>query len=298
LITPMPPLDRAASLPCWSGKVDPQPLSGGMTNHNFTVEDRGRKLMVRIGEDNPVHGILRWHEKAASEAAAEANISPRVLYAEPGALVMEFIEGKTFDEPDIRANIQRIAALLRRAHHEVGRKMQGATLAFWPFQVNRAYMARLKADNSRHLAKLARYDAINSALEAELGPIELVFGHNDLLPANILDDGQRLWLIDWDHAGFNTPFFDLGGLASNARFSTNETDALLAAYFARPADAPLRRGAEIMTVISLLRETLWSMVSERHAMVDFDYAGYTAKNEERLEAAIAESLSSAPQHER
>jgi hypothetical protein len=42
-----------------------------------------------------------------------------------------------------------------------------------------------------------------------------------------------------------------------------------------------------MTIISLLRETLWSMVSEQHAMIAFDYAGYTAKNEERLEAVVA-----------
>ncbi len=44
-----------------------------------------------------------------------------------------------------------------------------------------------------------------------MGPIDLVFGHNDLLPANFLHDGKRLWLIDWDYAGFNSPLFDLGG---------------------------------------------------------------------------------------
>jgi thiamine kinase-like enzyme len=281
------PLARAAALPCWSGKVDPRPLSGGMTNHNFVVEDRGRKLMVRIGEDNLVHGILRWHERAASEAAARAGISPRIIYAEAGALVMEFIDGKTFDEPDIRANIERIAPLLRRAHREVGHAMQGATLAFWPFQVNRDYLGRLARENSRHAGKLSRLAALNTDLEAALGPVEIVFGHNDLLPANIIDDGKRLWLIDWDYAGFNTPFFDLGGLASNASFSASETDALLEGYFERPADERMRKGAEIMTIISLLRETLWSMVSEQHAMVAFDYAGYTAKNEERLAKAVA-----------
>jgi predicted Ser/Thr protein kinase len=87
-----------------------------MTNHNFIVRDQGRMMMVRIGEDNPVHGIMRWHEKAASEAAAAAGVSPKIIYAEPGALVMEFIDGRTFGEPDVRADIPRIAELLRRAH--------------------------------------------------------------------------------------------------------------------------------------------------------------------------------------
>ena len=42
-----------------------------------------------------------------------------------------------------------------------------------------------------------------------VGPIDLVFGHNDLLPANLLDDGSRMWLVDWDYAGWNSPLFDL-----------------------------------------------------------------------------------------
>jgi thiamine kinase-like enzyme len=280
-------IDRIAKLPLWAGKVDPIPLDGGMTNRNFLVEDCGRRFVVRLGEDNPVHNILRWHERAASEAAARAGVSPPVVHAEPGLLVLEFIDGKTFDEPDVRADIERIAPLLRRAHRAVGEAMQGATLAFWPFQVNRDYIARLHRENSRHMSKLARYAAVNSALERALGPIDMIFGHNDLLPANIIDDGKRLWLIDWDYAGFNTPFFDLGGLASNASFSAPETDQLLERYFDRPVDDAMRRGATIMSVVSLMRETLWSMASEQNAMVDFDYAAYTQKNEERLEAALA-----------
>jgi thiamine kinase-like enzyme len=279
--------DRIIGLPIWAGKVDPRPLDGGMTNHNFLVEDRGQRFVVRLGADNPVHNILRWHERAASEAAARAGVSPAVVHAEPGLMVLAFIDGKTFDEPDVRAHIDRVGRLLSNAHRSVGEAMQGATLAFWPFQVNRDYLARLHREASRHRPKLARYAAVNAALEKALGPIELIFGHNDLLPANIIDDGKRLWLIDWDYAGFNTAFFDLGGLASNASFSDAETARLLESYFGRPADAAMRRGAEIMTVVSLMRETLWSMVSEQNAMVDFDYVTYTAKNEERLERALA-----------
>jgi thiamine kinase-like enzyme len=280
------PLARAASLPIWKGKVEPEPLDGGMTNRNFKVRDAGRSYVVRIGEDNPVHNILRWHERAASEAAARASVSPAVVHAEPGVLVLDFIEGRTFGEADVRYNIPKVAPLLRKAHRSVGEAMQGPTLAFWPFQVNRDYLARLQRENSRHSPKLPRHATLNAQLERDLGPIELIFGHNDLLPANIMDDGQRLWLIDWDYAGFNTALFDLGGLASNASFSGDETDALLEAYFERPVDESMRRGARIMTVVSLLRETLWSMVSEQNAMVEFDYATYTAKNEERLEEAV------------
>ena len=76
------------------------------------------------------------------------------------------------------------------------------------------------------------------------GPIDLVFGHNDLLAANFIDDGKRLWLIDWDYAGFNSPLFDLGGLASNNELAPTDEEWLLEAYFERAARrrpaAPLR----------------------------------------------------------
>ena len=124
-------------------------------------------------------------------------------------------------------------------------------------------------------------------LEAAVGPIEVVFGHNDLLAANFIDDGKRLWLLDWEYAGFNSPLFDLGGLASNSELSCEQAEQALALYFGRPVDDELRRRAAAMTAASLLRETMWSMVSEIHSTVDFDYAAYTAENLRRFEAAYA-----------
>jgi thiamine kinase-like enzyme len=130
--------------------------------------------------------------------------------------------------------------------------------------------------------------AAAEVLEKATGPVEIVFGHNDLLPANLIDDGARLWLVDWEYAGFNTPLFDLGGLASNAGMTPPERTALLAAYYRREPDAHLLRQAAALTAASLLRETMWSMVSERHSTLDFDYAAYTAENRARLDAAFEE----------
>jgi aminoglycoside phosphotransferase (APT) family kinase protein len=55
------------------------------------------------------------------------------------------------------------------------------------------------------------------ALEAAQAPLPMVFGHHDLLPGNFIDDGKRLWLIDWEYAGFGTAMFDLANLATNGR---------------------------------------------------------------------------------
>ena len=114
-----------------------------------------------------------------------------------------------------------------------------------------------------------------------------MFGHNDLLAGNFIDDGERLWLVDWEYAGFNSPLFDLGGLASNSAMPDALREALLETYFDRPASGELRLRFAAMTAASLLRETMWSMVSEIHSALDFDYRAYTVENLNRFEAAYA-----------
>jgi thiamine kinase-like enzyme len=123
-------------------------------------------------------------------------------------------------------------------------------------------------------------------LERAVGPIDLVFGHNDLLAANFIDDGARLWLIDWDYAGWGTPLFDLGGLSSNNSFTSGENDRMLADYFETPASDELRRKLQAMLAASLLRESMWSMVSELKSAINFDYVSYTEENLRRFEAAF------------
>jgi thiamine kinase-like enzyme len=279
------PESRAASLPCWSGKVDPQALSGGITNRNFLVEDRGERFFVRIGEDIPVHGVMRFNERAAASAAEAAGVSPAVVHAQPGALVTCFIEGRTLEAEDIRdpARLPAIVELVRRCHHEIPRQLRGPALIFWVFHVIRDYAATLEEGKSRHLPLLPGLLTTAEALEASVGPVEIVYGHNDLLAANFIDDGSRLWLVDWDYAGFNSPLFDLANLASNNEFDGELERRLLTLYFGAAPEPPLLRAFGAMTCASLLRETLWSMVSEIHSDLDFDYGAYTAENLARFQ---------------
>ena len=114
---------KAASLAIWCRPVEPEPVGGGITNANFLVDDGQRRCFVRVGDDIPVHHILRWHELAASRAAHAAGISPAVLHAEPGVLVLDLIEGRTLGPADVRERRQlaRIVPLLRLVHTELPR---------------------------------------------------------------------------------------------------------------------------------------------------------------------------------
>jgi thiamine kinase-like enzyme len=283
----MTPLDRAARLPIWTGPVDPVPLKGGITNTNFVVDDRGRKVVVRIGDDIPVHHISRTNEDLASRAAHAAGIAPAIIYAEPGVLALEFIEGRTLTPEDVRTPdmLLRIAALVARAHHDIPRFLRGPAAMFWVFHVVRDYAHGLKEARSGHAVLLPRLLDANCELERAVGRISVVYGHNDLLAANFIDDGERLWLIDWEYAGFNDPLFDLGGLASNNELDSAARENLLGAYFGSAPDGQMRLRFAAMTAASLLRETLWSMTSELHSRIDFDYRAYTQENLARFDAA-------------
>jgi thiamine kinase-like enzyme len=281
------PEDKIHALGIWRGSIEIAPLVGGITNRNYLVTNGGRRFVVRLGTDIPVHHISRANELAASKAAHAAGLSPAVIHYEPGVLVLDYIDAKPLAAEDIREPLMlaRIVPLVRSCHQNVGKHFRGAGVIFWVFHVVRDYAAVLEEGGSRHRALLPSFLDIAERLERAASPFDIAFGHNDLLAANFLDDGKRLWLIDWDYAGFNTPLFDLGGLASNNEFSDDQETAMLEAYFEAPVSDDLRRRCQAMKCASLLRETMWSMVSEIHSHIDFDYSAYTSENLARFERA-------------
>ncbi|NGN44127.1 phosphotransferase [Mesorhizobium sp. CGMCC 1.15528] len=279
--------DRIRALPCWNGGIAIEPLKGGLSNENFLVTDAAGKHVVRFGRDYPFHHVYRDREIMTAQAAYEAGFAPELQYAEPGAMVTAYLGAKTFGPDDVRENRIRIAELARRFHEEMPKHISGAGFMFWVFHVIRDYARTLEAGGSRMTAELPHYVALADELERAQMALPVVFGHNDLLPANFLDDGNRLWLIDFEYAGFNTAMFDLAGVASNAGMSEQESEDLLGAYFGHAPNIPLRRAHAAMQCASLLREAMWSMVSELHLTAPgADYVAYTAENLERLDAAL------------
>jgi thiamine kinase-like enzyme len=278
---------RIRALPLWSGAISIEPLKGGLSNESFLVADADGKHVVRLGKDFPFHHVSREREIMVARAAAAAGFAPAVKFAEPGVMVTAFLGAKTYGPEDVRANRARIARLMRDFHQEMPRHVSGAGFMFWVFHVNRDYARTLETGKSRMADRLPEFLALNDALEAAQQPLPIIFGHNDLLPANFLDDGVKLWLIDFEYAGFNTAMFDLAGAASNAGMSAGESEELLAEYFGSMPDAALKRSHAAMQCASLLRETMWSLVSELHLSAPgVDYVAYTSENLARLDAAL------------
>ncbi|SLN75508.1 phosphotransferase [Ruegeria meonggei] len=283
-------LARIRKLPVWQGEITAEPLTGGITNVNYKVTDTTGSYVVRAGDDIPLHQVMRFNELAANKAAHAAGLSPAVIHASGDLTVLEFIPSHTLSEEDVRHPdmLPHVLELVKAYHRKVPLHLRGPVLVFWVFHVIRDYAATLTDRGSTHSALISELVQTGNKLEAEAGPYDMVFGHNDLLCGNFLDDGNRLWLIDFDYAGFNSPLFDLGGLASNNGLSQEQENWMLESYFETLVTDDLRHRYTAMKCASLLRETMWSMVSEITSDIDFDYAAYTAENLARFRAALSD----------
>ncbi|MCX7890510.1 MAG: phosphotransferase [Rhodobacteraceae bacterium] len=282
-------IERIRALPCWQGDVAAEPLHGGLSNEIWKVTDGRGDHVVRFGQDYPFHHVFRDREAMTARAAARAGFAPEVEFTAPGVMVTRFLAARTWSAADLAGNPARVAGLLREFHGRMGAQIEGAPYFFWPFQVVRDYARSLKAGGSPHVADLPRLLALTAAAEALQVPMPVVFGHNDLLPANFLETADgRLWLIDFEYAGFGTAMFDLAGAASNAGMDDAQAGALVTAYLGGEPDAATRRAFDAMCVAALVREAMWAMVSALHLNAPgVDYAAYAAENLARLRSAVA-----------
>ena len=278
--------NKIKSLPIWKNLENIEPLEGGITNLNFLISDSGSKSVVRLGSEIPEHLVYRSNEIIVSEAAYQIGVSPKLIYNEPGVLVLEFIESKTLEPKTVRENLNKIVPIIRKIHDEIPNKLSGQPQIFWVFYVIKYYSNYLLNNNSSHISLIPSLLKKAEKLEKLSSPREIVFGHNDLLAANFLDDGSKIWVVDWEYGGFNDPLFDIGGLSSNNDLDENLENEVLEMYFKEKPSKDLIIKYNAMKTASLLRETMWSMVSEITSKIEFNYVEYTSDNLKKFEESF------------
>ncbi len=281
------PGQKIEKIPYWTGSITWETLKGGLSNESFTVTQGDEKFVVRFGKDYPFHHVFRDREIMATRAAHAAGFAPELVYGEPGIMISRFIEAKTYDASDVQANIPRIADTVKHFHTTMPQHISGPGFIFWVFHVIRDYANTLKEGGSRMIEHVPGYLELAGEFENAQIPLPIIYGHHDFLPANFMDDGSKLWVIDFEYAGFSTAMFDLAGVASNAEFNVDQSEELLSRYFGVSPDPSMKKSHSAMQCASLLREAMWSMVSELHLDAPgVDYVAYTEENLERLETAL------------
>ncbi len=280
-------IDRIRALPVWRGRIAAEPMTGGLSNEIWKVSDDAGAHVVRFGADYPFHHVFRDREATVARAAAALGFAPAVEFTAPGVMVTAFLGARTWGAADIRANPIRVARLLRDFHRGMRTEVAGPAFLFDAFHVIRDYARTLAAGRSPFAPRLPGFLTLAGRLESRQVPLPIIFGHHDLLPANFLEN-DRLWLIDFEYAGFGTAMFDLAGAASNAGMTPPEADALLAAYLGHAPDPAFHRAFDAMQCAALLREAMWAMVSAQHLSAPgVDYDAYARDNLAKLDAATA-----------
>jgi len=288
LLTTMAPLaDILGLISARLGELegDPVPLEGGITNRNYRVRFAGEDVVVRLpGKDTDLLGIDRAAERAAGELAARAGVGPTVvaMLDDPPCLVTEFVVGEPMRAEELRepGALAEVAAALRTLHACEER----LPVEFSSFRVVETYAARM-ADRGAEVPGSYEWAAAAAhRIEAVLvGPEhEPVPCHNDLLPANFIRSAQGVRIIDWEYAGMNDRYFDLGNFAVNNELDEAQEAELLTAYFEAPASGRRLASLRLMRFMSDFREAMWGAVQSTISDLEFDFADYCAKHFDRM----------------
>jgi thiamine kinase-like enzyme len=262
---------------------DPQPLDGGITNRNYRVRLGGEDLVLRVCDHGAeVLGIDRSTEEIAARRAAAEGIAPAVVafLSDVPALVTRWLPGGGLTPEEVRSPsvLPQVAEALRRLHRSPALPSPFAVFRLVERQRDLAAAVPASYDRARALAR-----RIEAALT---GPEHVpVPCHNDLLTANFVRDGQRVCIVDWEYAGMNDRYFDLGNLSVNNGFGPDDDRALLELYFEEPATERRLAALALMRVISDFREAMWGAVQQVRSDLDFDYAGYAGDHFARLDRA-------------
>jgi len=280
-------------VPQWRGSTTTiRPLGGGVTNRNYVVTVGEREWVARVpGERTEVLGIDRANEREAAMRAAELGIGPPVLgqLPEVDTLITELVPGSHLDTLHFVERLPEVIVQLKRFHGSG--PLQGA------FPVHRVVEWHARDAASHGVMPPSSYERLHQQsrrIEAAFAaaPTSQVPCHNDLLPANVLFDDERVWLLDFEYAGMNDVFFDLGNLSVNSELNDDADERLLRSYFGSVTASRWAR-LQLMKMMSEFREGMWAVVQQAISSLDTDFVAYA---EERLRSC--ERIAARPDFER
>ena len=258
-------------------------LPGGLTNRNYKVATPDGTFVARISSGgSELLAIDRDREYRNSVTAAAAGAGAPVAEYRPehSLLVVGYIEGRTFGPADVARpeNIPRIAAACRRLH-------QGARFGndFDMFEIQRGYLSVARSRGFKIPAGdddlLPQFTAAEQALAIRReGTVPC---NNDLLPANLIDDGERIWLIDYELSGNNDACFELGNIAAEAQLPPEALAELVTAYYGRPRRSKIARAWLLGGLVGMYGWTLWGAIQNGASPIDYDFWSWAMERFER-----------------
>lgn len=270
-------IDEAVELvPEWHGKdISIELHSGGITNRNYKVVVNGSLFFVSISGNNSRLLGVDWHNKFYNaKICGETDLSPKVVQYFPlqRVLVLEFL-------PLALCSTESLQALTvqRRLVHAVKVLHSGAR--FWQdfdmFRLIKFYMETVKDRVLVLPMGYADYRKQIWEMGEALAPYreKLVPCHNDLLPENVLDDGNRVFLLDFDYSGNNDPCFDLGSISVEAGYDDSQVRELARVYYGLINEKIIAR-IHLHSILGDVGWSLWSVIQAKVSDLEFDFKDY------------------------
>jgi thiamine kinase-like enzyme len=277
-----------AAIPAWAGRaVDAEPIAAGLTNANWKVTVDGTPHFVRIpGAATDLLAVDRANERHNTRAAATAGVGPPVLHELPewDVFVLAWVDARTMSIETLGAPgiPTRVAEALRQLH--AGPRFRD------DFDMFRTTGRYLRVVDERAIMipngyrdRLDRLPRIEAALGVH--PLPTVPCHNDLLAENYLDDGQRLWLVDYEYSGNNDPTFELGNTCQEQGWDEARIRELCAGYFGEATDALLAR-MRLQMIMSDVGWTLWAAIQAAISTIEYDFFGWAEERWARAQTAL------------
>ena len=280
--------DIIQAVAAWRGlRIHAEPVTGGLTNRSFRVQAGDRTYFVSIpGERSELLAIPRADEIQNTMAAAETGVSPRVLDHIPasGVMIVEFLNGRTLSKADMHlpGTAERLGSAVRRLH-----TARPFVNDFDLFRLSDSYRAVLGSDQLPPPTGFDGYQPRLAEMRAAVHahPLPPRPCSNDLVPENLIDDGQRLWIVDFGYSGNNDPCSELGNACCEAGYSQAEAETLAAAYFGAAEPRELAR-MNLYAIMSDVAWSLWSVIQEHISTLDVDFRAYGARRWERARALL------------
>lgn len=245
-------------------------LSGGLTNKNLLIENEFGKTVARISSNSSyLLSIDRESEYQNSKLAAAIGIAPEVLDYLPGRglLVIKYIEGQTCSARDVELNLSRIAESCRVLH-----SAQRFTRDFDMFEIQKSYLEIVQERGFRlphgyldYTEKLVEIRRALSVLDEGTVPC-----NNDLLPGNFIDDGEKIWIIDYEYSGNNDACFELGNIWAESFLDLDRLAELVSAYYGATRPEKFAR-AWLLALAAKYGWTLWASIQSSVSDLDFDF---------------------------
>jgi thiamine kinase-like enzyme len=245
-------------------------LSGGLTNRNLKISTASGDYVARISSNkSSLLSIDRQSEYENSKIASGIGVGAPVFDYLPefGLLVIGYLPGKTYSNLDVSNNLSRIAGACNLLH-----KAAPFTRDFDMFVIQEKYKNLVTGSGFRFPNGYHQYAPHLSRIKSALAVLDegRVPCNNDLLPANFIDDGKKIWLIDYEYSGNNDACFELGNIWSEAKLPISALEELVTAYYGSSRPEKLAR-AWLFALLAKYGWTLWASIQSSVSDIDFDF---------------------------